>query len=356
MRSTSIYARTGRALRLFALVAAATLGSACSSDADANNQSSSGASATTPVELTLYSGRKADLIKDLLATFEKNTGHKVKLVDGGTSDMAARIETEGEECLADVYFAQDPGYPTYLASKGLLTKLPDDILNSVEAAYRDPNGSWVGASSRARVLVFNPDLIQESQLPKTLKDLADPKFKGRFGWAPSNASLQAHLSALRSLWGEESTKAWLEQVKANDPKVYAKNGAIVEAVDKGEVAFGWVNHYYLHQLKAKGTVSKARNYSFPTAGDAGNVMMVAGAGVVKTTRHKAAAEALVKFLVSPEAQAHYVKKNFEYPTRKDVALQQDLLPLERFSQVKLDQDALRDVDGTRKLLVAVGLQ
>ena len=180
--------------------------------------------------------------------------------------------------------------------------MPADILNRVDSRFRSDDDLWVGSSGRARVLVYNSDEVSEADLPADIWGLTEEQWRGKVGWAPTNGSFQAFVTALRRLEGDEEAREWLTAMIANDVKVYPNNDSIVAAVGSGEIQAGLVNHYYLLQFKAeKGQEFPAQNYFFP-AGGAGALVNVAGAGVVNTSDNKAAAEQFVAFLLSDEAQ------------------------------------------------------
>ncbi len=304
----------------------------------------------TNESLVIYSGRSAGLIEPLLAVFEKKTGITLKTrFDKSTQTLANRIAVEGAQTEADVFFAQDSGYLGALAAAKLLAPLPQSVLARVVPEYRDAQGFWVGTSGRARVLVYSPERVKEEDLPATLADLTQPKWRGKLGWAPTNSSFQAHVSALRSVWGEEKTRAWLSGVAANQPKVYPKNSPQVKAVSNGEIDVGWVNHYYLHKLKAANPGLKAANHSFGTPGDAGNLMMLSGFAILKNSKKQAIAQRLAAFLVSDEAQQYFAQKTFEYPTVPGTQNHPDV-PNIGEGVLKVRQAALSYVANTVKML------
>jgi len=306
--------------------------------------------------LVVYSGRGAVLVGPLLKQFTDKTGVQVQVrYEKSTEVLANRLATEGAQTEADVFFAQDSGWLGALAKAEHLAALPQALLDQVPAHYRDAGGRWVGTSGRARVLVYSPARVKTTELPKTLEELAVGPWKGRMGWAPSNGSYQAHVSALRHIWGEEKTRGWLTAVKGLNPTVYPKNSPQVKAVSNGEIDLGWVNHYYLHKLKAANPELKAANHSFPTAGDPGNLMMLSGVAITTHTKNEKGARALVEFLISAAAQEYFAQKTFEYPTRPGVALHPDVPPIGD-GLVRADQTHLTDLSGTLEMLRSLGLQ
>ena len=129
----------------------------------------------------------------------------------------------------------------------------ESTLAQVDPKFRDANGQWVGTSGRLRVLVYDSSKLKTEDLPRTLAELADPKWKGKSA-APTNGSLHAHVSALRHAWGEEKTKEWMKVVEASTR--YSKNSPQVAAANEGAIELGWVNHYYLHRLDKDGRTAK----------------------------------------------------------------------------------------------------
>jgi len=306
--------------------------------------------------LVVYSGRGSVLVQPLFDRFTAKTGIQLDLrYADGTEALARRLVAEGSDTSADVFFAQDSGYLGSLAKANLLRELPESVVSRVSADYRGEGKRWVGVSGRARVLVYSPERVPGDQLPKTLFELADPRFKGRLGWAPSNASFQAHVSALRALWGEAKTKDWLSQMQALEPVVYPKNSPQVKAVSRGEIDIGWVNHYYLHKLRKADPSLKAANHSFPTRGDAGNVMMLSGVGITRASGHVKQAEQLVAFLLEEASQNYFAQEVFEHPTVAGVAGHKDV-PSLRGVVAEVDQEALTDVGTTLSMLRALGIQ
>ncbi|MFO7245332.1 MAG: iron ABC transporter substrate-binding protein [Bacillota bacterium] len=309
---------------------------------------------TEPARVVVYSGRNENLIGPLLERFQQATGIQVEVRYGSTSEMAATLLEEGQRSPADVFLAQDAGALGAVAREGLLRPLPADLLDRVDQRFRSPDGLWVGVSGRARTLVYNPERLAESDLPRSIFDLTDPKWRGRLGWAPTNASLQAFVTAMRVVYGDDETRRWLEGFIANEPRVYPNNAAQVEAVAAGEIDLGLVNHYYLYQLKAQyGEDYPAANYYLPD-GDIGALINVAGVGVLQTAPNPEAAMRLVDFLLSEEAQRYFAEQTYEYPLISGVETGAGLPPIEGLASPDIDLSDLWDLEGTLELLREVG--
>lgn len=313
-----------------------------------------GASRPSPAQsLTLYSGRAEELVGPIIDQFSKDTHIDVRVRYGKTSGIAATILEEGRKSPADVFFAQDPAGLGAVAH--LFGPIPDDILNQAELRFRSPHGKWVGISGRARTVVFNTEKLSEADLPNDIWDFIDSKWKGRVGWAPTNGSFQAMVTAMRVLWGEEKTRQWLKGIYANHPKIYPKNTPIVAAVGAGEVDIGFVNHYYLLRfLKERGESFHARNYH-PRAGGPGAMILVAGAGILETSKNKRSAQRFLAFLLSPVAQQYFAEKTFEYPVVKGVKTPRSLVPLSEIKSPKIMMADMADLKGTLKLLRKTGV-
>ena len=213
----------------------------------------------------------------------------------------------------------------------------------------------MGISGRARVIVYNTDNIDpERDLPSDLWGFTDPEWKGRLGWAPTNGSFQAMVTALRSTWGEEKTKEWLEGIIANDVGVYPKNTPQVAAAAAGEIDVGFVNHYYLHRfIAAEGENFAARNFFLPDGGP-GSLVMVAGVGTLNSAENVENAQKFIDFLLSPVAQQYFAGQTYEYPLVEGVKIHRELKPIEELNAVDIDLTDLSDLQGTVKLLTEVG--
>ncbi len=311
--------------------------------------------ATDAGSLVVYSGRSENLVGPLIEQFAEATGIDVQVRYGSTAEITAALLEEGANSPADVFFAQDPGGIGAVANEGLLAPLPAEIASGVKEHFRSPENLWVGVSGRARVIVYNTEMLTPEDLPEDIAGFTDPAWSGRIGLAPTNASFQVMVTAMRQMWGEEETRAWLEGIAANEPVIYEGNSPVVEGVASGEVEVGFVNHYYLYQFLAeRGESFPARNYFLPSGGP-GSLVMVAGAGRLAGGQNEANALTFLEFLVSPEAQEYFTTTTNEYPVIDGVAGPEGLTPLEDLNAPELALTELTDVQGTAALLREVGL-
>lgn len=315
--------------------------------------------ATDAGRLTIYSGRSETLVQPIIDQFASATGIDVDVRYGSTSEMAGVLLEEGENSPADVFYAQDPGGLGAVQNAGLFAPLPDSVLAAVPARFRADDGSWVGISGRARVAVYNTSAIGDpaSELPADIFDFVDPQWNGRLAWAPTNGSFQAMVTAMRTAWGEEKTREWLEGIQANNPSVYEGNTPIVAAVGAGEADVGFVNHYYLYRFLAEeGEEFGARNYFLPGGGP-GSLMMVSGAGILETAENAENAQRFVAFLLSVPGQQYFASQTFEYPVVEGVSLPAQLPPLAELDAQAADISVadLADLAGTQDMLIELGI-
>ena len=303
--------------------------------------------------LVIYSGRSESLVDPIIRQFEEATGIAVEVKYAGTSQLAATLLEEGANSPADVFFAQDPG--GLGAVQHLLSLLPDGVLGRVPEWARSPDGAWVGLSGRARTVVYNPERVSEDELPDDVWGFVEPEWKDRIGWAPTNASFQTMVTAMRALWGEEKTQQWLEGVQTNNPTIYPKNTPQVAAVAAGEIDVGLVNHYYLFRFLAEeGEDFPARNYH-PRAGGPGATIMVAGAGILSSSENKGAAGRFLEFLLSQVGQQYFASQTFEYPLVEGVKVPHVLVPLGEIDHPSIPLRELADLEGTQRMLRETGV-
>lgn len=309
--------------------------------------------------LIIYSGRSDSLVQPIIDQFSQATGIEVEVRYGSTSEIAGVLLEEGDNSPADLFYAQDPGGLGAVQAAGMLADLPTDLLSSVPARFASAEGQWIGISGRARVIVYNNNAITDpdTQLPDDIFEFTQPEWNGRIGWAPTNGSFQAMVTAMRAAWGDEKTSDWLAGIQANNPVVYAKNTPIVAGVAAGEVDVGFVNHYYLYRfLSEEGEGFTARNYFLPGSGP-GSLIMVSGAGILKTAANSANAERFIEFLLSIPGQQYFSAQTFEYPLVEGVTTIANLPPLADLDEVAINLPLtdLADLAGTQNMLLDLGI-
>lgn len=305
-------------------------------------------------EVTIYSGRGEGLVGPIVKQFEAETGIKANVRYAGTAELATLLKEEGAQSPADVFWAQDGGALGAVAP--LFADLPAEVNEGVAAPFRNVNNKWAPTSGRSRVLVYSTERVQEADFPESITDLTNEKYKGRVAWAPTNGSFQAFVTAFRVAHGDDAAKAWLEGMKANDTKVYNNNGSQLEAIANGEVDFGLVNNYYLGRYVAADSKFPVKQTHFK-AGDIGNLLNVAGAGIVAASDNQENARKFIDYLLSPTAQQYIAVQGNEYPVIPGVIGASTLEDFDTILEISpsVDIDQISDLEGTLELLRQVGL-
>jgi iron(III) transport system substrate-binding protein len=282
--------------------------------------------------LTVYSGRNEKLIGPLFSEFTRKTGIKVEARYGETAELAATIMEEGARTPAGVFIAQDAAALGALSQAGRLRRLSSELRERVPERFISPNEDWIGISGRARAIAYNTETVQTRALPQRLEDLTNPRYRGRFGIAPSNASFQSHMAVYGVVHGEDALRQLLTGIARNQPRRYAKNDAIVEAVINREIDFGLTNHYYVYQALQRREDGKVDVFFMPQ-GDGSAFVNLAGGAVLTDD---AAAEDLLEFLLTKDSQRYFATETFEYPLVDDVSQISGLAPLSELRTPAVD--------------------
>jgi len=305
--------------------------------------------------LVVYSGRAENLVGELFERFERTSGIPVEVRYGDSAELAATLGEEGGRGRADVFFAQDAGSLGAVANQGLMRELPEPVVAPIPERFRDPQRRWVGTSGRARVVAYDTRRLKAGDLPQSVFDFARPEWRGRIGLAPTNASFQAFVSAMRLEVGDERTRGWLAAIDANQPTLLENNIQTLEAIARGEVEVGLVNHYYLYELRAERPNLPVENH-FLRPGDPGSLVNVAGVGELRSGARPVAARRFVEFLVGVEGQRYFATDTEEYPLVRGVRPDGDLRPLEEIQGPDVSLGALGEkLPSTAQMISEAGL-
>lgn len=340
-----------------AVTAAAALALAgCGGDGDDAGPTGSTNPDSDAGSLVVYSGRGEELVQPVINEFQEATGIDVSVRYGDTAQLAAQLLEEGDRTQADVYFAQDGGALGALTKAGMLAELPDELLEIVDPRFRAADGSWVGTSGRARVIVYDADKLDESDVPDSVSELTDPEWNGRVGIAPGNASFEAFVTAIRVLHGDDAARDWLEGMAANNVERFDNNRLILAAVNDGVIELGLINHYYwFEQVAELGPDAVPSRLKFLPGGDAGALVNVAGVGILDSTEERAAAERFVEYLLGEQAQTYFAEETKEYPLLDGVPTADDLPPLETLDAPAIDLSDLDSLEETLRMIEEAGL-
>ncbi len=308
--------------------------------------------------ITLYNGQHEQTTDSLVAGFEKATGITVNVRSDDEDTLVDEIVTEGSNSPADVVYTENSPALEYLQGKGMLAPVDPATLAHTPGRYNSSRGQWVGVSARVSVLIYNPSLIAASQLPRTVMELADPKYGGKLAFAAGETDFQPIVTSVEHTYGEAATLKWLEGIKANaGSHIYPDNETIADEVNRGAVAFGVVNQYYWYRMRAElGAENVHSKITYFAARDPGYVVNVSSAGILESSTHKAAAQKFLAFLVSRQGQeiiAHSI--SFEYPIASGVSTTTPETPFDQLQPNPITLPELGDGSTAIALLRKAGL-
>jgi iron(III) transport system substrate-binding protein len=264
-------------------------------------------------DLVVYSGRREPLLQPIIDAFEEDTGINVSVKYGATNELGNALIEERGNPRADVFVGTDAASAESLRSRGVFAVFDDPALEAIDRSYRAVDGAWVGISGRARVIIYNTELVDEADLPRSIFDLTDPKWDGQIAIpSTTNGSFTAWVSSIRKLEGDEAARDLLEGLKDNGAVAIGDHTAVRQAVGRGEFALGLVNHYY-YQLEKDAGSPVGVIYTDQADGEIGVLVNVAAASIVEGAAHAENAAAFMRYLLSPEAQELFAALNFEYP-------------------------------------------
>jgi iron(III) transport system substrate-binding protein len=307
-------------------------------------------------ELTLYSGRGEPLVGTLIDYIEDQyDDFTVRPRYDSAANLVNQIQTEGQNSPADVFFSVNAGSLGALKEADRTTELPDEVLSMVPEHFRDPDGTWIGTSGRARAIPYNTDQWSESDIPTDIMAFPEQeKFADEIGWAPTYSSFQAFVTAMRVLNGDEATREWLRGMMDLGVTEYNDEFLVSQAVADGEVTLGFANHYYVLRVQA-GRENAPIDLAF-TQNDAGSTFNVAGAAALDTADDPDLASNFVRHLLSSEAQDYFARETFEYPLVPEVDPVGSLPSIDELNPPEqLDLTQLSDLGGTIELLREVGV-
>lgn len=291
--------------------------------------------------IVVYNAQHENLVKSWVDGFTKETGIKVTLRNGDDSELGNQLVQEGSASPADVFLTENSPSMVLVDNANLFAPLDADTLKQVPAEYRPAHGRWIGIAARSIVFVYNPAKLSEQQLPKSLMDLAKPEWKGRWAASPSGADFQAIVSAMLALKGEKATLEWLKAMKANFV-AYKGNSTVMKAVNAGQIDGGVIYHYYRFVDQSKtGENSKNTKLYYFKHQDPGAFVSLSGGGVLASSKHKAQAQAFIKYITGKEGQESLRTNNaFEYAVGVNAASNPKLVPLNDLDAPKVEPSTL----------------
>ncbi|HEX2254739.1 MAG TPA: extracellular solute-binding protein [Thermoanaerobaculia bacterium] len=304
--------------------------------------------------VTVYSEHDEAVVRPLLDRFTVRSGTEVVLETGAPGELAAALAA-GEEIPgagAAVFLSRDSAVLGRLAAAGRLVPLPSEVSGAVPSEMTDPKGRWVGLTARARLLAYAPERVEPATLPVALPVLAEARYRGRLALAPRTRSFLVHMAAYRALHGPEALDRLLASLAANEPVLRDDSAAVVAAVADGEADLGLVDHPALATARRPPVAPGAEPSLAPAAAVAPQAHLLAGsdssgfldlAGAAALSRDAAAFE-LIRFLLTPEAQADLTRRTREYPLVAGVPLPgEGMPPLADLDPPVVDFEAVAEV-------------
>nr|WP_244501832.1 Fe(3+) ABC transporter substrate-binding protein [Stappia sp. ES.058] len=312
-------------------------------------------------EVNIYSYRQPFLIEPLLDAFTKETGIETNVIFA-SKGLGERIQAEGANSPADVLLTVDIGRLDGAKEMGITQPVTSDVIEAnIPAEYRDPDGHWIGLTTRARVVYASKDRVEQDTI--TYEELADEKWRGRIctrsGQHVYSIGLFASVVAHE---GAEAAEQWLADVRdnlANKPS--GNDRAQVKSIYAGECDISLGNTYYMGKMLTNEKEPEQKDWAnsvkilFPNADGRGTHVNIAGVVMAKHAPHPDAAKKLIEFLTSEDAQRIYADSNFEYPVKPGVAvsdlvaswgeLNPDSLPLSEIAENRKTASELVDKVG-----------
>ncbi|MDE1165850.1 MAG: extracellular solute-binding protein [Pseudomonas sp.] len=311
------------------------------------------AQAADPVSLTLYNGQHKEIGEAIAKAYEAKTGIHINVRKGSSNQLASQVIEEGDRSPADVIYTEESPPLNNLGELGLLAKIDDATLNMLPADYVAKNNTWMGVTARVRVVAFNPKLIAEKDLPKSVMDFAQPQWQGKVGFVPTSGAFQEQAVAIIKLHGRDAAEEWLTGLRAFG-KTYTNNMVALKAVENGEVAAVLVNNYYWFALKKeKGQLDSQLHYF--KGGDVGSLVTISSAAALKSSKHPKEAQALLNWMASEEGQRVITNTTAEYPLHKGMESNRGLKPFSELEPPKVTPADLGNAEEALEMERDVGL-
>ena len=333
------WSRVAAVLSIVTVVASAT---ACSSDEQSD-------------ELLIYNAQHESLTKEWIDAFTKETGIKVTYRQGGDTELGNQLIAEGDASPADVFLTENSPAMAAVEDAGLFADVDAATVEQVPAEYRPSTNKWTGVAARTTVFAYNTQKLQLGELPRSIMDLQQPEWKGRWGAPPPKPDFQAIVAAMLQLTGEEATSAWLTGMKTN-ATLLQDNIATLRAVNDGEIDGGIIYHYYWFrdQAKTKEISANTALHYFRNE-DPGAFISISGGGVLESSKKKDQAQQFLKFVTSKAGQEVLEKgTSFEYPVASGVPANPALPALDTLQAPKVDPSTL-DAAKVTDLMTKAGL-
>lgn len=306
-------------------------------------------------ELLIYNAQHESLTKEWIDAFTEETGIKVRYRQGGDTELGNQLIAEGDSSPADVFLTENSPAMAAVERAGLFADVDQATVAQVPAQFRPTTGQWTGVAARATVFAYNKNRLTEAQLPRSIMDLQQPDWKGRWGAPPVKPDFQAIVAAMLQLTGQEATSQWLTGMKTN-AELFSDNIATLRAVNDGQVDGGVIYHYYWFRDQAETKeISDNTALHYFRNEDPGAFVSISGGGVLNSSDKKDDAQRFLTFITSKQGQE--VLENgtsFEYPVASGVPANKALVPLDQLQAPAVNPSELNSQQVT-DLMTQAGL-
>jgi len=314
--------------------------------------------ATSPKELVVYYSIDESFAREVLDEFEKRSGIKLRHIGdteaGKTTGLVNKImrESRSNHPRADVFWSSEIFQTIRLARLGMLASYDSPAARDIPSRYKDPEHHWSAMALRGRVLAYDPKRTEDSALPQSWQQLAEPKYAAELAIAnPLFGTTRGHVAAMFALWGEGPARAFIQRLSAGGVTVVDGNSSAVRALMAGQVRFAMTDTDDVLMAQRSGASVDMR---FLDMGDGGTLFIPCTVAMIKGAPHAAEARLLVDYLVSDEVERMLaLSQSRNIPVRKSLRKSLDIT-LPPASQVSYEDvvDAMDDaVASVRKILL-----
>ena len=276
----------------------------------------------------------------ILKDFEKETGIIVKAVydteETKSTGVLNRLIAEKENPQCDVFWSGDPVRTIVLKNKGITSPYESPVANDISMTFKDSAYHWIGFSARARVLIYNKDLLTQSNIPKSIFDLTKEKYKGQVAIAnPLFGTTTFHIAALFTTIGHKKAKQFLADLKNNNIVIATSNGDVKKRVVQGEVFCGLTDTDDAYEAIKEGANI---GVVFLDQQGIGSLIMPNTVNLIKNSRHSENGKKMIDYLLSKDTEAKLAKSCAQMPLHKGVEISTDIPSLDNIIPMKIDYD------------------
>jgi iron(III) transport system substrate-binding protein len=310
--------------------------------------------------VTIYVSTDRVFSEPVLREYEKRTGVRVNPVydteETKSTGLANRLIAEKERSQADVFWSNEPVRTLVLKSRGVLAAYRSPSAEGIPPALMDQEGYWTGFSARIRVIAYNTKLVKADEAPRSVFELADPKWRGQVAMAdPRFGSTSFHVAALYAMAGDEKMDDFFRRLKANAVRVVDGNSVVRDLVARGEVKVGLTDTDDVNvAIEDKQPIAMV----LPDAAGLGVPVMPNMVSLIANAPHPDQGRRLIDYLLSADVERQLAQSEaVQLPVHAGVAGPKNIPAIDTFKPMTLDytKAATRVEDITARLAGILGL-